>query len=90
MSQTNKAFIEPDVAWVGESPDYAGVVAVINPGTKSQVVLAMNPLAAIALGQQLQRHGEKQIARDKPAAVDVPFEAHCSVIERMRPERLDS
>jgi hypothetical protein len=73
MSQNKKGVIEPDVAWVGESPDYAGVVAVINPGTHSQVVLHMNPLAAITLGQQLQRDGEKQLNRKKPIREEKNF-----------------
>ena len=84
-----KAIFRPQNVDVGESPDIEDIVAVFNPNRRDRLVMAMKPLAAVALGQQLQRYGELLLARGEPTPAD-PFDPRRFLGERTRTGRLDS
>lgn len=89
-SKIPQEVIKPQATWTGESPDHAGVVVVIDPGLRTQTVIAVeNPLAALAWGQQIVRSAEEQIARSSPVRHE-HNEAQFAVVERLSHRRLDS
>ena len=75
--------LRPDRIWIGESPDYDGVVVILDPQTESQVIIVLGSASAVMAGERLRVAGERRMerAREIEAMVTTP---------RERPLRLDS
>jgi hypothetical protein len=75
--------LRPDRIWIGESPDYDGVVIILDPQTENQVIVVIGAQAAVKAGQRLYASGIDRLerARTIEASITTP---------RDRPLRLDS
>ena len=63
----------PEFLYVGESPEFDGVLLVSDPQTPQQQVFVLEPGCAVSLGEKLIKWGKKKLVAGKTPTVARPL-----------------
>ncbi len=87
---TRHILARPAFLWTGLSPEYDGVVSVLDPGAKKQVRIVVPPTGALYWGEQLMKWGAKAAERDHAAVARHAANVDSVRLSRQRQAVLDS